>query len=383
MDGCLLTTRNKGGKMFHLICRFQLVFGICVCLALTTACSPPGKSEVQPKKPVPVQVMKVETRDLPVIVEAVGRLIANREVVISAEVGGIVNQYRADIGDKVNAGQLLVEIGPVDYQLALREAKANLAATLARLNSAEKTHNRSKVLLPRKVISQDAFEKSEAGYETARAGVDQVKALVKIAENRLDKTKITVPFKGLVAARMVEKGQMIGPGQPVMTVVDLGRMRVKVYISERDYVHLDQEDPVSVIVDAYPEKVFTGRVDRIEIKADARTNTFSIEVLVDNPNFLLKAGLSAHIRLTIRTLTDTILIPQSCILYKNEQKTVFVVDSNKKARLRVVEIGLSKGSRVQIRQGLKPGDSLVITGSQYLEPGDTVMISTSEPAKPA
>ncbi len=362
--------------------RFQLIIGTCVCLAFISACSPPGKSEVQPKKPVPVQVLKVKTSDLPVIVESVGRLIANREVVISTEVGGIVHRYKADIGDQVKAGQLLVEINPLDYRLALREAKANLAAAVARLNNAEKTYNRSKALLPRKVISQDAFEKAEAGYEAARAVVEQVKALVSISENRLVKTKITVPFEGLVAARMVEKGQMIGPGQPVMTVVDLSRMRVKVYIPERDYVHLDQQDPVSVIVEAYPERVFQGHVDRIGIKADERTNTFAVEILVENPDFRLKAGLSAHVQLTTRTLQDTIMIPQSCILYKNEQKSVFIVDSNKKARLRIVEMGLSRGSMVQIKHGLKPEDSLVITGGQYLEPGDNVTISTPEPAKP-
>ncbi len=369
--------------MLRLTSRFQLIFGLCVYVALIAACSPSEKSEVQPKKPVPVQVITVKTNDLPVIVESIGRLAANREVAISAEVGGIILRYQADIGDNVKAGQFLVEIDPVDYRLALREAKANLAAAVARLNNAEKTYNRSKALLPRKVISHDAFEKAEAGYQTALAVVDQVKALVSITSNRLDKTKITVPFKGLVAARMVEKGQMIGPGQPVMAVVDLSRMRVKVNVPERDYVHLDQNDTVLVIVDAYPEKVFKGRVDRIGIKADARTNTFAVEILVDNPDLLLKAGFSARVRLTTRTISNTILIPQSCILYKNEQKTVFVVGSNKKATLRVVAIGRSRGSMIQIINGLKPGDSLVITGGQYLEPGDSVTISTQEPAKPA
>jgi RND family efflux transporter MFP subunit len=363
--------------------RFQLIFGLFVYVVFIAACSPPEKSEIQPKKQVSVQVIKIKTKDLPVIVESVGRLAANREVVISAEVGGIVMRYQADIGDKVKAGQFLVEIDPVDYRLALREAKANLAAAVARLNNAEKTYNRSKTLLPRKVISHDTFEKAEAGYQTAIAVVDQVKALVNITGNRLDKTKITVPFKGLVAARMVEKGQMIAPGQPVMTIVDLSRVRVKVYIPELNYVHLDQNDPVTVIVDAYPEKVINGRVDRIGIKADERTNTFAIEILVENPDLILKAGLSARVRLTTRTISDTILIPQSCILYKNEQQAVFIVDSNNKARLRVVGMGRSEGSMIQITNGLKPGDSLVITGGQYLEQGDTVTISTPEPAKPA
>jgi len=369
--------------MLRLISRFQLLIGICVYLLFIAACSPPEKNEVQPKKPVPVQILKVKTRNLPVMVESVGRLVADREVMVAAEVGGIVNQYRADIGDQVKRGQLLAEINSVDYRLALVEAKANLAAAAARLNSAEKTYNRSKALLPRKVISQDAFEKAEAGYETARAVVDQVKALVNIAENRLEKTKITVPFKGMVASRMIEKGQMIGPGQAVMAVVDLGRMRVKVHIPERDYVHLDKNDPVSLIVDAYPEKLFTGHVDRIGVKADDRTHTFGIEILIDNPDYLLKAGLTARVRITTRILSDTIMIPQSCILYKNEQKTVFIVDSNKKARLRVVDLGLTEESMIQIKKGLKPGDNLVITGGQYLEAGDTVTISTPEPTKPA
>ncbi|MBW2363956.1 MAG: efflux RND transporter periplasmic adaptor subunit [Deltaproteobacteria bacterium] len=272
----------------------------------------------------------------------------------------------------------MVKINPVDYQLALNEAKANLASAQAQLDLAKKSYERSKILLPRDVISKDTFEKSESQYKAALAGIDRVKAMVDIAQERLKKTIIRAPFPGLVAARMVEVGQTIGAGQPAMNIIDLDPIRIKISLSEKDYIHLDQNDPVSVSIDTFPQNSLNSRIDLIGVKADPRTSTFDVEILVDNPELILKAGLTARVRITSDVIPNTILIPQSTILYRENSEEVFVVDADNKAQRRIVRLGITVGANVQVLSGLTSKDRLVITGGQYLKPGDTVMISSSE-----
>ena len=360
--------------------RLHYLISLFVCLNLLTSCSPTNESSVQEeeKKPVPVRVMEVKNRDLPVVVAAVGRLAPNREVTLSAELGGVVKSYSADIGDRVESGQTLVKIDPTDYRLALKETKANLEVAQVRLDAAKKNFERTKNLLPRKIIAQDAFDKSEMDYKSSRATVARVKTLVDIARERLNKTRIRAPFSGLIASRKVEIGQIVGTGQPLMALVDLDSVRVLIHLPERDYVHLDRDDPITVAIEASPESVFKGRIDRIGIKADERTNTFDVEILVDNPDLFLKAGMTARVRVTTAVIPSVIMIPQSAVLYRQDRREVFVAGPDQKAEVREIELGRSEGALVQILKGLVPGDRLVVTGGQYLKFGDPIIISAAK-----
>ncbi|UCD91272.1 MAG: efflux RND transporter periplasmic adaptor subunit [Desulfobacterales bacterium] len=358
----------------------KLIFtiGVIIFMAVLTACSPPEENGLPEKKPVPVKTLMVDTQNLPVIVESVGRLVPFREVTLASEVGGVVKDYTADIGDRVNNGVVLVKIDPEDYRLALNEALANQASAKSRLDVAKKSHNRSETLLPRKVISQDSFDKSEAEFKASLAAVAQAKALVDISRQRLKKTRITAPFAGFITARHIEVGQTIALGQSVMSLSDLNSMRAIVHLAENDYIHLDNQDPVLITVPAFPDMEFKARIHRIGIKADERTNTFTAEILVENPDLLLKAGLTARVLLTVNNIPDAIMIPQSAVLYRENHKEVFVVNSDDTAAPRTIKLERSSGDFVQVLEGLAPGDKLIVTGGQYLEPGDKVKIAVTE-----
>ena len=305
----------------------------------------------------------------------------NREVTLAAEVGGIVTNYAADIGDRVQKRNVIVRLDPSDHQLALKEAEANFAVAQTRLDLALKAYDRAKSLLPREVITQDTFDNAEAEYLSAQASVKRVKVLVDIAKTQLSKTRIRAPFNGQIAARMIETGQLISAGQALMKIIDPNPMRVKIWLSENDYVRLDKSDSVSIVMEAYPEEVFTGKIDRIDIAADERTNTFCIEIFIDNPNLAFKAGMSAMVRIITSTIPSAILIPQSTVLYRSDREEVFIIGADNRAVLRKVKLGLSLDERIEVREGLAAGDQLVITGGQYLKPGDKILISAFNQAE--
>ena len=366
--------RNKITGLF-------LIFGLLLSISSYDIHSVIAKEK--PSKPapikidklVPVRVMKVRSENLPLIVESVGRLYANRRVTVSAQLPGIIAGYAADVGDRVDAGQVLVLIDPVDYQLALDEARANLAAVQAQLDSAEKALDRCKDLLPRKVITSDYYEKAENACKAARAQSDRAKVGVRIAEERMKKTRLTAPFPGLVSERHIEVGQMVGTGVPLLTLVDLDPIRARIFLTEKDYVHLDRHDPVRIRVEAYPDHIFKGRIDRIGITADARTNTFAVEILADNHDMILKAGLSVRVYVTTRVLKNVILIPQKGVLYKDKGTDVFILGKGDRAEVRSVKLGQTKGALVRVLDGLKPGDELIIQGQHYLKSGDRIRVS--------
>ena len=177
-----------------------------------------------------------------------------------------------------------------------------------------------------------------------------------------------------VSQKLVELGQNVAVGDPVMSIADMETMRVRIHISENDYVHLDKDDPVTVMVEAFSDVEFTGRVDKIGIKADGRTNTFEVEVLLDNPQFTLKAGLTARVSIQTEVIHDAVMIGQGTVLFREDRKEVFVIEQGNKAVAREVKLGRVEGSTVRILQGLMPGDNLVVSGGQYLKHGDEVVV---------
>lgn len=348
----------------------------CLLFSVMLAgCQNSAEEPVAEPSPRNVRTETVVSRDLPIEVSAVGRLAANRIVVLSAQVAGTLLHYDADVGSSVARGALLAKIDPIDYALALKEAETNLQAARIQLPVEKKAFARARRLLPEKVITPELFDQAEANYKAAEARVVQLETIVAQARRRLDKTAITAPFAGHITRRDVEVGQHISVGEPVMQIADMETMRVNIHVNERDYVFVDKSDPVSVTVEAFADRRLAGRVDKIGVKADPRTNTFDIEILVDNPGVLLKAGLTARVTIRTDVIPDAIMIAQQSVLFRENRKEVFVVDANDRAEARAVRLGRMAGSDVRILDGLNPGDRLVVAGAQYLKPGDPLVVA--------
>ena len=356
-------------SLFYL---FSIAF---LLMILSAACGSPDDKNADKTKPRPVRVVTIQRRDLPILVRSVGRLVPDREVVVSTQVTGIVQELKTDVGAKVTSGAALVRLDPTDYTLALNEAQANLLAAQARLSAADKNFSRARRLLPEKAVSQELFDAAEAEYRTAQAQVSQLTAAVDIARQRLNKTTIHAPFDGHVVHRYVELGQNVAVGEAVIGIADMQAMRVKIHISENDYLHLDKGDPVTVVVEAFSEQPFAGRVDKIGIQADPRTNTFEVEILLDNSGFVFKAGLTARVAIQVDVIHQAVIIPQGSVLFREDRKEVFVVEQGEHAAAREVKLGETAGSEIRILQGLAPGDVLVVAGAQYLKAGDSVAIT--------
>ena len=344
-------------------------------LVITALLIPLLNFELQAKsKPVLVKVQTLKSQSIPQIVTYVGRIVPDRELSITSKLQGTITQISVTAGESVKSGQLLAQIDSTDYQLSLDDAKAKLASVEARLISLNKKFMRAEILLKKKILPQEKYDDIDGQVKAAQAQLTRARIAVKMAVQRLEKTKIRAPISGQIADRRLEMGQWVRTGEILIHMVDLSRVRVKVQMVEGDYVHVDKQDKVVVQIEAFDNRTFKGRIDKIGIVADPKTATFPVEIVIDNKDLTLKAGFSAKVAITIRILKDIFFIPNQAILYGSDGTYVYVALPNRTVQKRKVNLGQSRDQLRLVLKGLQNSDRLIIQGQNALKPGDSVII---------
>ncbi len=357
-----------------------------------------GAPEKEKEKALAVHVKTVEARNLRRAVESVGSLFANDEVVVSSEVDGKCERVLVDVGDRVTKGQTLVEIAPVEFKLAadqqealLEEARAKLGLTegdgevkdptktaavqkaAADLNNAKQKFQRTKELaeqglLPKQTYDQDesTYKAAQASYDLALQDVRNLQAALKerrstseLAKKKLRDTKIVAPFNGFVKDRNVTMGQYLKVQTPLLTIVNVDPVRVRLKIPEKMAGWIPVGQQVTVAVEAYPDRTFTGKISRINPSVDPQTRTFEAEALIDNHEGVLKPGFFVKANVQSTKSEDVLFIPQKALSYAYGIYKVYAVQGEK-LKEKEVRIGDRSGDEVEIVQGLTNGDQVAI-----------------------
>ncbi len=390
-------SKRKKKRLVALIGISILVIALIVVAILSG-----GKEKV-----VAVQVAKVERRNITQIVTGTGRIQPEVEVKISAEVSGEIIEMPVKVGQSVKKGQLLVRIKP-DFYIARKEAmEANLKSAMAQLEiakanllKAESEFKRAEELYNKKLISDVEYENARTSYSIAKAqyssatsAVEQAKASLKQAQEDLAKTAIYSPIDGFVTQLNAEVGErVVGTSQMagtvIMVIADLSKMEARVDVSEVDVIHVSIGDTTILSVDAIPEKKLKGIV--YEISNAAKTKglgtqeevvNFEVKIKIIDKEPKLRPGMSVTADIetekkynvlavpiqavTVRTLkknksTDN---PESQNVKKNSKddmvEVVFIVE-NGVAKMVPVKRGISGEMYVEIFEGLKGGEDIVV-----------------------
>lgn len=397
--------------------RLSLLAALAALMLTLSACSngkasktTKGEGGAEKEKAVAVHVVDVESRELRRSVESVGSLYAYDEVVVSSEVEGKCDKVLVDIGDKVTKGQTLVEIAPIELRLAaeqqealLDEARAKLGITdgvdlqdptqsaavrkaSADLANAKQKFQRTKELteqglLPKQTYDQDeaTFKAAQATYELAVQDIRNLQAALKerhsmseLAKKKLRDTTIVAPFNGYVKERNVTAGQYLKVQTPLITIVNVDPIRVRLKIPEKmaGWIPVGQE--VTVSVEAYPDRTFTGKIWRINPAVDQQTRTLDAEALVDNRQGLLKPGFFVKSTIASNKVEHVLLVPQKALSYAYGIYKVYQVKGNK-VKEAEVRLGDRLGDDVEVVQGLSQGARLAVASpDQDLKDGSII-----------
>ncbi|HEY7498481.1 MAG TPA: efflux RND transporter periplasmic adaptor subunit [Vicinamibacterales bacterium] len=345
-------------------------------------------------------------------VDVVGTLAAVDQVTISSEADGKVRRILADLGDRVKAGQTLIELDNEKQQYTYEQQQAALARSLAQYGAADPQHlpeventpdakrtnaelvqatqafERATELHKRTLISQQAIDDARAGLQAARARYDAAlqngknlrasiqasEASMKLAARQLRDTEIRAPFDGYVEKRLVNLGELVKAQMPVMAVVRLDPLKVTAEIPEKMTPWIAEGRPVELRVDAFPTRTFAGKVTRISPAVNTSTRAFPFEALVPNAEAVLKPGTFARVHVEIGKVDEVLTLPYSAIQYRYGVNRVFVVAGDRLA-VRELAVGERLGDRIEITSGVKQGEHVAVTDVDTLTEGLAVSIA--------
>ncbi len=268
------------------------------------------------------------------------------------------------------AGQVLMRIDPREYQLRLDSAQAAVDQARARLENSRARFNRAQTLRKQELISQQEFDQAAATMRVDEADADSAIKAAALARKKLDDTVIRAPFAGSVQKRMASLGEYVTVGTQLYELIATDPIKLRCPMPERfvPMAHLGM--PVQLTVDAQPGVSYTGTITRIAPALDDQSRTLLVEAEVSNPKGVLKPGYFAHVTMDLGQ-DRGLFVPQSAVLRYAGVARVFVVE-NGVARTREVKTGISMGNQIEITEGLKPGERVIISEVDRLADGTAV-----------
>lgn len=395
------------------------IITISLIAAVTASCG--RKEEAAEKVPTVkgVKVQAVKSSQVEDYYEAVGTVRSKTTSVLSSKIMGSIVAVHVREGDRVHAGQLLIEIDNRDAQAQLRKAQAGLreaqealeevdrairaaesakAAAEANKALAALTFNRYKTLLERRSVSQQEFDEVDAKYKVAEAEagraeqmlrsllakknqalakIDQAKADVANAQVYSGYARITSPINGIVTAKRADVGHMASPGAPLLTIEDNVHYRLEAAVEESQAGKIRLGDRARVRIDALGQNELDGRVVEIVPTADpaSRSYTVKIDLITEagktGTQQILRSGLFGKASFLIGQ-KQAITIPQKAIIERGQLVGVYVVDQSGVARLRLIKTGKQYGDRVEVLAGIKDGDLIVVDNVEAVSDGSPV-----------
>ena len=335
-----------------------------------------GKNEtkVAEEKTINIQVNTVETKSLRPFIETIGSLKAFEQVVVSSEIEGILRTTNVEEGAFVLKGALLATVEDRDYASELRRVDFALKQAEATLVNTKAEFARKETLYKEELVTKQQFDDVFTRMAVADAEVERSKAALAIARERYAKTRILAPMAGYISEKKISQGEYVRNGTPLYTLVQIDPLKLLFTVSEKDIGRLKVNQDVQFKVDAYPDKEFKGRVTILYPTIDERTRSLMVEAQAANPERLLKPGLFARVMLYTTEARDTVVIPVTSLLYEGKSMKVFIVEGDR-AKERIVKVGNKYDDTMEVVEGLKGGETLVVVGQQNLAEGVKVHVA--------
>jgi membrane fusion protein (multidrug efflux system) len=304
---------------------------------------------------------------------SVGSLSAVQGVTVAAQLDGNVAKINFEAGSAVRAGDLLLQQDTTSEEAQLQSAEA--AAELARL-----TLDRSRRLLADSTISQAEFDTQDAAYKQAAAQAENIRALIA-------KKTIRAPFAGRLGVRLVNLGQTLKAGDPIVSLQALDPIYADFYLPQQDLAQIARGTPVRLSGESVPGGSVDGRITAINPAVDSDTRNVRAEATIANPNEQLHPGMFVHVNVLLPDRLKVLVIPAMAVLYAPYGNSVFVLSEAKDpatgkavttVRQQFIRLGDARGDFVAVLDGLKAGDVVVSSGPFKLRNGEPVIVNNSE-----
>ncbi|MDZ7261445.1 MAG: efflux RND transporter periplasmic adaptor subunit, partial [candidate division KSB1 bacterium] len=295
-------------------------------------------------------------------------------------------EFIVDGGDRGPEGAPIAYIYDTTIEQAVRQAEAGLLAAKAQEANLRLEYERAQRLYGENAMSKQQYDAIETQYQATKAQVEQAEAAVKSARSQLNDATVTAPIAGIIGKRYYEAGDMANPAMPLVTIVQMDRVKISFNATEEDLGKLAVGQKATVTVKSYPDRAFEGKVVKISPVLDPLTRMAEVEVLIDNPDHLLKPGMYAQVEVITGIIENVIVIPRYATIESTTLENingkdqvvknfyVFVVDSNR-AQHRKLDVLYANHKSLAVTSGVQIGENLVIAGQNNLRDGMAVTIA--------
>ena len=338
--------------------------------------------------PITVRVARAAVKPMPVLIEAVGTVEPEQSVQVRAQVNGVLQSVAFREGDKVKAGQLLMQIDPRTYQAQYQQALAALARDKAQLENARAQQERLEPLLKREFITRQEYEVAVTSTKSLEATLQANQAAAEQARIQLEYTRIHAPITGRTGALAVKPGNLVaagggGGGTPLVTINSTDPILVSFSIPERQLEEIrryqDEKDMrIEILADRTSPPVASGKLVFVDNIITPQTGTVVLKTRVENDEEALWPGQFINVRIVLTVEQNAVVVPEAAVQPGQEGSFVYLVDEENKVRVQPVKVSRQIGGDVVLTAGVKPGDQLITEIPQALQPGATVRVAGAE-----
>lgn len=328
---------------------------------------------------VPVGVANVQERDFPVYLTGLGSVQAFNTVSLKTRIDGQITQVNFQEGQDVSQGQLLIQIDPRPYQVALSTAEANLQRDEAQLKNAQAQFERMKALYAGGVIAKQDLDTQQASFGQYEGTIAADKAAIDSAKLNLVYTRITSPINGRIGLRQVDIGNYVQASAttPMAIVTQLHPIAIIFTLPEDQLQSVRQRMKQGTLaVDVYSRddqtKLSTGKLLTIDNQIDATTGTARFKAVFENPENNLWPNQFVNVHLLLETRKDAITIPVSAVQRGPQGTFTYLVDDKNTVQIRPIQVALTQGSVAVVASGVQPGERVVTDGQEKLQAGSHV-----------
>jgi len=354
-----------------------------LCLLLASCSRPVEKVE----EIRPVRAMVVAAGTGKTIIELAGEIQPRYESQLGFRVGGKLIARKVEVGTLVKRGQVLMQLDPLDLQLAQSQAKAAVSATESTLALAKAELDRYRELRQKNFVSQALLDAKEAAYKSAMASHEQANAGLKVQANQSSYSTLYADADGVITAVQAEVGQVVAAGTPVVKLARTAEKEVRVSIPEDQIEVLRQVTDLAVKTWANSNVAISGRLRELSPIADPATRTYTAKISLPRAGPEIRLGMTASVQFAAPALPG-IHLPMTALVNSKEGTAVWVVESGV-VKLVPVQVASATGTEVLVAQGLSAGQSVVTAGVNQLRPGQKVSLlgqelsAINEDTKPA
>lgn len=347
-------------------------------------CTASSKEKSSTDNRVELPVVTLKAKDTTLQKAYVADMQAIRNVELRTRVKGFLEKIYVDEGQEVKKGQVLFKINDEEYRVQLSKAKAELSNAIAACRATELEVDRTKLLVDKKVVAKSELEVAETKLTADKATIDEARATVQSAENHLAFTNVRAPFDGIIDRIPLKAGSLIEEGTLLTDLSDISQMYAYFSFPENEYIKYQRsqtsgkkDQNVKLVLADGSDYAYPGKIETIEGQIEQSTGSIDFRAKFPNPKQLLRHGATARLFISSK-IDSVILVPQQAVFDIQDKNYVYVVDNNNMLHMQSIEPITRLSQYYVVTDGLKPGQKIVLEGTQKAKDG---MVIKPKPTK--